>query len=227
VRELFRLQAGIVAAARAGGAVVVGGNLSRAAQLSVTLALIGEAPRRIVTRQAARRGNRIYVTGTLGDAALGVAALRDSRRDRRAAYAIGRFRAPTPRLQVGRALVESGIVSAMIDVSDGLVQDLGHICHESGVGALIHCARLPLSAAYRAVLGADDRLALHGGEDYELLCTVPERRVDRLERMQAQLGCPITCIGVITAGRRVRVLDRSGKAVRLTSAGYDQFHSSS
>jgi thiamine-monophosphate kinase len=165
------------------------------------------------------------VTGTLGDAALGVDALRDGRHDPRAAYLIRRFRAPSPRLQAGRSLVESGIVSAMIDVSDGLVQDLGHICHESRVGAQIHGARLPLSEAYRAASRADNRLALQGGEDYELLCTVPERRVDLLERTQARLGCRITWIGVITAGRKVRILDPSGETLRLGTAGYDHFRS--
>ena len=225
VRDLSALQAGIVAAASETGATVVGGNRTRAPQLSVSIALLADAPKRIVTRQGARPGDRIYVTGTLGDAALGCRALRD--RPRGAVHAIRRFREPSPRLQAGRVLVDSGIGSAMIDVSDGLVQDLGHICEESHVGAVIHTHRVPLSAAYRAVLGAHDTLALHGGEDYELLCTVPERHVKRLERARTRLGCPITCIGEIVAGRRIRLLGRDGRDVSLTAGGYDHFRSRS
>lgn len=222
VRDLAALQAGIVESAGEAGAVVVGGNLTRAQQLCVTIALLADAPQRIVTRRGARRGDRIYVTGTLGDAALGCRALRDAVR-RGTTYAVRRFREPSPRLQAGRVLVDSGVVSAMIDVSDGLVQDLGHICEESGVGAVIRTARLPLSASYRSVLGGDDALALHGGEDYELLCTVPEGQVKRLERTQTRLGCPITCIGEIVGGRRIRVERPDGRDATLAAQGYDHF----
>lgn len=221
-RDLSALQAGIVAAAREVGAFVVGGNLSRAEQLFVSVALLGDAPRRIVTRQGARHGDRVYVTGTLGDAALGIRLLRDHPVSP-PAHPIRRFREPAPRLRAGRFLVESRIASAMIDVSDGLAQDLGHICAASRVGAVIRSADLPLSSAYRRVLGRSDVLALRGGEDYELLCTVPERNVKQLERNQARLGCPITCIGEITTGRRVRLLGPSGTTGTLDSSGYDHF----
>ena len=224
VRDLSALQAGLVEAAREVGAAVVGGNLTRAPQLSVSVALLAEAPHRIVTRQGARQGDRIYVTGTLGDAALGCRAL-GSGRSRGAGQAIRRFREPSPRLRAGRMLVESGIASAMIDVSDGLAQDLGHICEQSRVGAVVHTHRIPLSAAYRAAPGRHDLLALHGGEDYELLCTVPERQVKRLERVRARLGCAITWIGEIVAGRRLRLLASDGHAIRLTAGGFDHFQS--
>jgi thiamine-monophosphate kinase len=216
-RDLAALHVGITAAARDCGAAVVGGNLTRADKLFVSVALLGEAPERIVTRRGARAGDRIYVTGTLGDAALGVSLLRSGSATRRAAPVIRRFREPSPRLQAGRLLVEAGVVSAMIDVSDGLVQDLGHVCDESHVGAEVDFDELPLSPAYRAA-SAERSLALHGGEDYELLCTVPERNVKRLQRAQARLGCPITCIGRITGGCGVRV---AGAAV--SRGGYDHF----
>ncbi len=226
VRDLSALQAGIVEAALQTGAAVVGGNLTRAPQLSVCVALLAEAPQRVVTRQGARQGDRIYVTGTLGDAALGCRALRDGR-SRGVVRVARRFREPSPRLQAGRLLVDSGIVSAMIDVSDGLVQDLGHICEQSRVGAIVHTDRIPLSTTYRAALGRDDPLALHGGEDYELLCTVPERQVKRLERVRTRLGCAITCIGEVVAGRRLRLLGPDGHAIRLTAGGFDHFQSRS
>jgi thiamine-monophosphate kinase len=220
--DLFALQAGMVAAAQEIGASVVGGNLSRAAQLMVSVTLLGDAPRRIVTRRGARRGDRIYVTGTLGDAALGVRLLRH-RHAQSPAHPIRRFREPAPRLRAGRLLVESGIVSAMIDVSDGLVQDLGHICAASRVGAVVRTADVPRSPAYRRVLGDSDTLALSGGEDYELLCTVPKPNVKRLERQRARLGCPITCIGEIAGGGGIRLLDPQGRARTLDFKGYDHF----
>jgi len=222
-RDLHAVQRGIVEAAQRCEASVVGGNLTRAAQLSVAIALLGDAPKRLVTRQGARVGDLVYVTGTLGDAALAVRLLRAARAVPRSV--IRRFREPTPRLQAGRRLVESALVSAMIDVSDGLVQDLGHLCAESRVGACIDASAVPRSPAYREALGAADPLALHGGEDYELLCTVPERNVDRLERRRAQLGCALTRIGRITADGGVRVVDAAGRQVALGAAGFDHFRS--
>ena len=111
----------------------------------------------------------------------------------------------------------------MIDVSDGLIQDLGHICRESGVGAEIQTASIPRSAAYRAALGTDLSLALHGGEDYELLCTVPERNVKRLHHLAPQLGCRMTCIGRITPGSGIDLTASDGSAVSLKAGGYDHF----
>jgi thiamine-monophosphate kinase len=226
-RDLFALQDGIVAAARDCGASVVGGNLSRAAELFVSIALLADAPKRIVTRRGARPGDRVYVTGTLGDAAAAVRLLDARGGERRAPSLIRRFREPAPRLHAGRILVESGIVSAMIDVSDGLIQDLAHVCDESRVGARVDVAQVPLSPASRGNLGGSDSLALHGGEDYELLCTVPERNVKRLERTRARLGCPITWVGEITAGRGVRLVGRDGRPLRLRVTGFDHFRRSS
>lgn len=224
VRDLTALQRGIVEAASQVGAVVVGGNLTRAQQLSVSIALLAEAPKRIVTRRGARRGDRIYVTGTLGDAALGCRML-STDTGHAAAHPVRRFGEPCPRLQAGRVLVDSGLAAAMIDVSDGLVQDLGHICEESGVGAVIRTSEIPLSPTYRRVLGADPTLALHGGEDYELLWTVAKRHMKRLEGLRARLGCAITCIGEIVVGRGVCLIGVDGRDVHLNATGFDHFRS--
>lgn len=221
-RDLSALQAGIAAAAGECGASVVGGNLTRADRLFVSITLLGDAPARLVTRQGAHPGDRIYVTGWLGDAALGLRLLRagEATGSRRRG-AIRRFREPPARLRAGQSLADAGIVSAMIDVSDGLLQDLGHICTESRVAATIDPRAIPVSPAYRAMQGPDRSLALTGGEDYELLCTVPERNVKRLLRQQSHLGCPITCIGRIDRGRGVRLVGALGGGAE--AAGFDHF----
>lgn len=217
---LRRLQSGIVAAADKFGARVVGGNLTRAAQLAVTIALIGDAPQRQVTRQGAEPGDRIFVTGDLGDAAFAVHQLSAGRPP--PASMLRRFQTPTPRLEAGRILVERSLASAMIDVSDGLSQDLGHICRESRVGAVIHAESVPRSATARR-LRVETSVALTGGEDYELLFTVPRSRQAALRRWRAKLGCPISDIGEIVRGYGVQVLGDDGNLVDTITTGYDHF----
>jgi thiamine-monophosphate kinase len=226
-RDLHALQRGIVQAARACGAAVVGGNLSRSERVFVSIALLAEAPRRLVTRRGARPGDQVYVTGSLGDAALALQQLCTKPAMEPSAALPRRLLEPSPRLRAGSFLVGSGIVSAMIDVSDGLLQDLGHICRESDVGATIRTASVPVSAAYRRVQGADRRLALSGGEDYELMCTVPVPQVQRLEAHRARLGCRITRIGEVTRSQGVRLVGPHGETVDPVTCGFDHFRSGS
>jgi thiamine-monophosphate kinase len=217
--HLVAIIRGVAAAARERGAVLVGGNLSRARQLSVTVALVGDAPARPLTRSGARPGDLLYVTGRLGEAALGVRFL--GRNRRAGGPAVRRFREPPARLTAGALLARSGVASAMIDVSDGLVQDLGHLCAASRVGARVALARVPCSPRVRR---ADPALALAGGEDYELLCAVPARHRRRAERLAVRFGCPFTCIGECRpAGNGLQVVDREGRAVALTATGHDHF----
>lgn len=224
LRELDRLSEGAREAAAKAGAPIVGGNVSAAAALSVTVTMLGAAPRRPARRDGARPGDHVFVTGTLGDAAVGLRLLRQGvRRGRAAAALIRRFVAPTPRVEVGRRLVEAGLPSAMIDVSDGLVQDLGHICERSRVGAILIEAHLPRSRAYAAVVGDDAAFALGGGEDYELLFCVPSRRVPRLDMLRSRLCCPVTRVGTIFAGRGVRVEDRHGRLIAPRRGGHEHF----
>lgn len=215
--DLAAISRGCAAAATAHGAALVGGNLSRAAQLSITVALIGAAPPRPLTRAGARPGDALYVSGRLGDAALGVRQLRRDAAARGAATA--RYRAPEPRLALGALLARRGIASAAIDVSDGLIQDLGHLCAASRVGARIEAARVPCTPAVRRT-----GLALHGGEDYELLFAVPPRRERLLARLAEQAGCALTRIGVCTAnGEGISVVDARGVPLELPQAGHDHF----
>lgn len=223
VATLDEMQHGLVAAARACGASVVGGNLARTAEVTLSVALLGDAPRRRVTRAGASPGDRIYVTGTFGDAAVAVRELQARPARRPPPAALRRLVEPKPRLAAGRWLAESGIATAMIDVSDGLVQDIGHMCSASGVAAILQAAAVPRSAAYRRVCGCDPALALRGGEDYELAFAVGRRHWRRVEAAAARFSCRITCVGEVVPGRGIRVLDQAGKALRGRVTGWDHF----
>jgi thiamine-monophosphate kinase len=137
---------------------------------------------------------------------------------------LARHRRPTPRLEAGALLATERLATAMIDVSDGLLQDLGHICQASGTGAVIYNEQLPLSAAYRKFAGKDEtRHALSGGEDYELLfCARPSNRA-AIKELSERTRVPITRIGVCVRGRRLDVVDRSGKTISLEGSGHDHF----
>jgi thiamine-monophosphate kinase len=217
VADLFAVHEGIKSAARRADVAVVGGNVSRADRLFLSLTVLGEVVGRVVTRAGARRGDQLYVTGTLGDAALGV---RQLQRGLRSGLAVRRYREPQPRLAVGALLAERGIASAMIDVSDGLLQDLGHVAKASGVGAVIDVEALPYSAALRHLPAADAlQLALRGGDDYEILCAVPQHRVPTLERLLPRLSCPITHIGHCVPKRLGIELVGAGREVRVRAGG--------
>jgi len=191
--------------------------VTRAQDLSLTVTVIGAVPRgQAITRAGARPGDTVYLSGEVGDAALAIGARRPPR-----AF-VQRQRRPVPRIALGIAL--RGIVSAGLDVSDGVVQDLGHVCDASGVGAVVRAGQLPLSPAYRRfTAGRPDALdaALAGGEDYELLVTVPRRRAARAEAAARTLGIRLTAVGEIVAGAGVRVLDAEGRPYRLARGGHD------
>jgi thiamine-monophosphate kinase len=210
VRGLAR---GLGACARSHGVAVVGGNVTRARQLSLTITVVGGAARPLL-RDGARPGDAVMVSGTVGDAALGL------RRGAPPALA-RRQRRPIPRLALGRAL--GGIATAAIDVSDGLVQDLGHLCEGSGVAASLRLEELPLSAPYRrATRHAKDPWipALAGGEDYELVVTVPPRRVQKALDAAARVATPLTVIGTILPGAGVQVVECNGH-LHPVSRGHD------
>ncbi len=177
-----------------------------------------------VPRSGAGAGDTIFVSGTLGDAAQGLRLLESGCRPGHA-KAAGRllkaFLDPAPRLALGAALARGRLPSAMIDISDGLSVDLSHICEESRVGAEIELDRLPVSAALRR--SADDplRLALGGGEDFELLFTVKKVNVARVLRLATQFK--ITSVGRITAGRRLVAVDVSGRKKPLAIRGWEHF----
>ena len=210
------------AAARAGGALI-GGNLASAAELSLTVTVVGAAVARPVTRAGGRPGDQLFVTGTLGGAALGLRSLLRPR-SIPAAAAVRRWREPTARLRAGEALARHAIPAAMIDLSDGLLIDADRLCAASGVGARIHADRVPLSPTLRRVSPQQAReLALTGGEDYELLFAVRRGRLRALRAARTALGCPVTCIGELVRGRGVTVVNGDVGTATLARGGHDHF----
>lgn len=214
--------------ARFGVALLGGDSVATEGPAVLSLTALGAlAPGTEVRRGGARPGDRVWVSGTIGDAFLGLGVLRGAHRDlpdeERAAL-VARFRLPEPRTELGPRL--SGLAHAMLDVSDGLVADLGHLCETSGVGAAVEAEALPLSPAARRVVAAEPgllpRLAT-GGDDYELLFAAPAEADARLTALSAELGLPLTAIGRIESGQGVRLLDREGRAIALAGGGYRHF----
>lgn len=220
--ELFALHAGIEAVAREYGVSVVGGNVTRADHLFLSLTLLGEIDGPAITRAGARVGDELWVTGTLGDGALGV---RQLERGYTRGLAVRRYREPQPRLAAGALLAKHRIASAMLDISDGLLQDLGHIAEASGVGAEIDVDALPYSSALARLPRAEAlQLALRGGDDYELLCAIPPRRVPVLRRLAKRFGCPITRVGRCLPKRQGIELVGAGREIHVQSdGGWDHF----
>lgn len=205
--------------ARFGITLLGGDTTATPGPMTLSLTAIGHvAPGTALRRAGAAAGDEVWVTGTVGDGALGLLALRGRVPDLDG-WLAGRYRLPQPRL--GLAL--HGIVSACMDVSDGLVQDLGHLCRAAGLGAVIEAARVPRSAAARAAGEAWLATCLTGGDDYELLMAVPPQRAEALRTAAAAQGLGVTRIGRFEAGASVRVLDGAGAAISLDRPGWSHF----
>ncbi|MGH8633618.1 MAG: thiamine-phosphate kinase [Burkholderiales bacterium] len=228
-RWLAAFSRGFMRLARRHGVDLVGGDTTRG-PLTICVQVIGEAPRgRALRRDGARAGDDVWVSGTLGDAALALAAMqgrvRMARRERRALQL--KLDAPVPRVALGIAL--RGIARSAIDVSDGLVADLGHICERSRVSAVVQFDRLPASAIMARNLGrpAAREALLSGGDDYELVFTAGRSRRDAIHRLSRRLRLKLTCIGKIARRRRgaplVTVLDAAGRPVAVKRGGYEHF----
>ncbi len=225
VEEFYR---GIRSLALKSGVVLVGGDTSVAKSLFISACLVGHAPVRPVTRRGAKVGDDIYVTGTLGDSALGLHLLK--RKSPKLTTPAGKFllsrhHFPTPRVRIGAALANEKLARAMIDISDGLLQDLGHICKASRIGAVIAEEKLPLSAAYRSLGDLDGTShALAGGEDYELLFCARRRDRARIERLRGCSDVSITRIGTCTHARQgLKVFNAKGQRRFLGLKGHDHF----
>ncbi|OAT33802.1 thiamine-monophosphate kinase [Buttiauxella brennerae ATCC 51605] len=207
---------------------LIGGDTTRG-PLAMTLGIHGLVPAgRALKRSGARPGDWIYVTGTPGDSAAGLAILQDRlvvKDSVQAAYLKKRHLRPTPRILHGQALRD--LASSAIDLSDGLISDLGHILKASECGARIDLDALPYSEAIKANVSAELALqwALSGGEDYELCFTVPEINRGALDVAIGNLGIPFTCIGQVAPESEGLQFMQNGKPVTLDLKGYDHFAS--
>ncbi|EDR0942707.1 thiamine-phosphate kinase [Salmonella enterica subsp. arizonae] len=205
---------------------LIGGDTTRG-PLSMTLGIHGYIPAgRALKRAGAKPGDWIYITGTPGDSAAGLAVLQNRllvSEETDAHYFIKRHLRPTPRILHGQALRD--IASAAIDISDGLISDLGHIVKASGCGAKVDVDALPKSAAMMRHVDAGQALrwTLSGGEDYELCFTVPELNCGALDVAIGQLGVPFTCIGQMSADVEGLSFVRDGMPVTFDWKGYDHF----
>lgn len=224
IKEFYR---GVRSLAARSGVALVGGDTSASSRFFISAALVGHSPYGAITRSGGKIGDDLYVTGTLGDSALGIKYLKKkkSAAPEKIAFLISRHCFPTARLQAGAVLARARLAKAMIDVSDGLLQDLGHLCKASGVGAVVWEKALPLSRAYRLCAGAQGpRYALTGGEDYELLFCLRRRDRTRLEKIKQRLGVPVARIGTCVAAREgIKVIGRKGEPLSIPLTGYDHF----
>ncbi len=213
--------------------LIGGDTCASPAGLMVSVTLVGEqSPDRILTRRAAKPGDLVVVSGTVGDAALGLELLQgrlvatgdDADAVR---FCINRHLRPMPRVALGQLLANAGMVRAMIDLSDGIMADLGHILTASNVGARLEATQLPISGAYRTLAASMPgnfwELALTGGEDYELLFTVPQELEADLRCIQADGEVRLTVIGAITAESGLQIFDGTGAALQFPRSGYNHF----
>jgi thiamine-monophosphate kinase len=200
-------------------------------QLVIDITVMGEIlPDRLVRRSGARSGDSIWVTGTLGDSALGLSLLRRERQRLPLAgftSLAARHLTPLPRVREGRMLAEHTIASSMIDISDGLLADLSRVLAASSKGATISLSCLPLSDDFvRCPTPAGERkldYALSGGEDYELLFTVAKDREEELLRLSGDFSAPVTRIGEITEAGGLVVLDAERRPYDIRKLGFDHF----
>ena len=211
------------------GLTLIGGDtVSTRGPLTLSITAIGEVPcGRMVKRSGARAGDDVWVSGSIGDAGLGLIQSTPQRHSLPAAhsrYLISRYQVPEPRLSLGMALV--GLAHACIDVSDGLVADMGHICTASGVSMLINSADVPLSSAAAAAVAAGKvsiETLLTSGDDYELAFTAPQSARSRLAEIAAKLKVKIARIGRSGGGEGVWVLDSDGKPHQFDRQGFTHF----
>ena len=220
--EIEEFVSGFVEEAKRYGAVLAGGDTcSSPAGLMISVTAQGVIPTGdAICRQGASCGDAVYVSGTLGDSALALHILQAGQQPD--TFLAERFHAPTPRVGLGRILAQRQFATAMLDVSDGLLGDLGHLLEASNIGVDLELNQLPLSDAFQQALADDPTLidlALAGGEDYELVFSSP------LKDLAGQLGriCPVTRIGTVTSAEGIRILKSDGELYHCQQGGFDHF----
>ena len=230
---------GFLAMAAEHNVALIGGDTCRSHKgLIISVTIMGEqVPERIVRRSGARAGDEIWVTGTLGDAALALTLLEDKKNHSPegddsvgggvAHDLLSRLLDPTPRTAAGTVLAESGMVTAMIDISDGLLADFSHIAELSNSGGCLYLESLPLSASFRATFNdlslLPYHLALAGGEDYELAFTADPGNREKIIELMKTCGIAVTPVGIVTNSSGVIVLNSDGTRYSSESTGFTHF----
>jgi len=214
---------GLAADQRAFKISLLGGDMSSTVgPLTISIAAFGFVPHgQAILRSGARPGHFVFVSGSVGDSGAGLEALR--KKLRRPAL-ISRYRIPCPRVLLGQRL--RGVASSALDVSDGLLADLGHIADVSGVHIEVDAARVPLSASLRKAWGMGEAAALRAataGDDYEIAFTAPRNRLGNVIAAARASGVRVTQIGLVAKGRGVSLLDAQGRPIRVLKSGYTHF----
>ncbi|MEK7281595.1 MAG: thiamine-phosphate kinase [Chloroflexota bacterium] len=225
VEDVMELYRGLLEMARIHRVGVVGGNITAFSSVIITVTVIGHLQGKVaLTRDAAKPGDQIAVTGYLGTSAAGLRLLTSALAvdAETAALCKRAFRRPQPRVDEGQTLLDGGVMAA-IDISDGLMSDLGHVCRRCQGGARIKLSRIPVHPRLKEAIGHQaEALALAGGEDYELLFTAPSAIIQGLENK-----VPFSIIGEVMSGPQgqVEVVDDAGKPVPWAKPGWEHFRS--
>ena len=226
---LAEFSRGFFACADAFKVDLIGGDTTRG-PLNISVTIMGEVPTgKALRRDGAKIGDDIWVSGTLGNAALGLAHLQGKLHgnfnldDGYIEYCLNTLHRPQPRAALGLALV--GLANSAVDISDGLLSDLGHMLKASNVGASIHLNKLPCSLFVSEHLHEKQiqQCILAGGDDYELCFTAPPNMREKIEKMSAELALPITLAGNIHKGAGLLVLDTNNQPISIEKTGYDHF----
>ncbi len=225
-RWLDEFLGGLRRASRKFGCALAGGDTTRQELILINVSVVGEVREgQAILRSGARAGDLIYVSGRLGEAELGLRLLRNGKtKARKKDLSLRKHLYPEPRLRLGQWLAKKRIVSAMMDLSDGLSTDLTRLCAASGVGARVEERKLPLAKLPASNLQGDVdllKLALHGGDDYELLFTVPKAKARLLPRLLE--GVTLTQIGEVTRQKKITLEHAGGRTEMLIPRGWDPF----
>ncbi|MFI5059331.1 MAG: thiamine-phosphate kinase [Candidatus Acidiferrales bacterium] len=225
-RWLDEFLGGLRRAARKFCCSLAGGDTTRRREILINVTVVGEVREgQAILRSGAKPGDVIFVSGRLGEAELGLRLLRSGGTlAGTKGFVLRKHLYPEPRLALGQWLAEKGLATALMDLSDGLSSDLPRLCTASGVGARIEETKLPkasVAASKRKVRFDGLQLAINGGDDYELLFTVPRRNVAHIPR--SFRGVPLTRIGEITLGRTILLRDKNNRERKLVAGGWDPF----
>ena len=232
VETIHSIYDGIKAVCRRYQVNILGGDTSSSPdKLMISVTVIGEAPEKeVMYRKGAKPGDLVYVTGTLGDSAAGLKLIKGEifAPEAIASILIKKHNIPFPFLEAGRIIARSQLATAMIDLSDGLLSDLGHICDASSVGARFFHASIPLSRQLKELSEINKidpyEPAYSGGEDYRLLVTVPKKNVETLKRMlKKEARCYMYLVGEITKEEGLKLVRQDGVEAPINATGFDHF----